>query len=1335
MIEHTEQAADISSLMEDVYPLSPMQLGIVFHVLFSPDSGAYLNQYVFSLRGKPDPVVLREAWQHVLDQRPVLRTAFVWEEVEHAVQVVFRRAVLPWESCDWRGHPAEEQQERLNLHLESQRRPFDLLRPPLMRVSLIRRAEEEFDLVWSFHHLVLDGWSLSLVLQDVLTSYDALLRRTVPVLPRRRPYHDYIAWLLRQDLAAAEAYWRGALAGLASPTPLGVDRAPEAAPAEQAAFGTTERLLPTDATEGLQAFARQHKLTVNTLVQGAWGLLLSRYAGEEDVVFGAVVTGRPPELVGMEAMVGLFVNTIPVRVRVESGTRVDEWLRGLQAQQLEARRYEYTPLSQVLRWSGVPAGAPLFESIVAFENHPIEEMDGGDSRGFAVAGWSRSSQGHYPLALVVLPGKRMSLQVEYDAGRIGAGAAQGMANHLETVLEAVVADPARRLSELSLLRGAERAQVLEAWSAHRGRISPRLPHPRADRGAGRAHARTRRPCSSARRSLTYAELESGSNRLAHHLRRARAWAPETRVGICLERGVEMVVAVLAVLKAGGAYVPLDPAHPAERLARRARRCGRVRAGDARAVAERGSRRSRARSSAWTATPRRSRANPARRCRAGADAARLPPTSSTPPAPPARPKGVVVEHGSLAQLRCRPCGGAFGPRPGTWRWRWRASPSTSGCSRSWCRWSAGRGAPAAAGADTATRAAWWRSCAPRGCSHAVPALMRQIVAAARRAGPRRRGRDAPGVLRRRGGDARPAAGDARGFPQARLCVLYGPTETTVLSTSYVVRRARVPGRWADDRAAAGERAAVRAGRRGGAGCRWGCRGSCTWAARGGARLPGRPELTAERFVPDPFGGGAGARLYRTGDRVRWLRRRGAGVPGADWTRRSRCAASASSRARSRRRCWSCRGCGRRWWWCGRTRRGRGAWWPTWCPRTERECSAPELRERLAARLPEYMVPARSWCWSALPLNANGKLDRRALPAPERRRRGAVRGAAERRRRRCWRGSGRRCWEWSGWGWRTSFFELGGHSLLATQVVSRARQAFGVEVPLRALFEAPTVAGLAGRIEALRGAGRRAAPPIERVPREGPLPLSFAQQRLWLVDRLEPGSAAYNMPFALRLRGALDARGAAGEPGRAGAAARDAAHHVRGARTAGPCRWSTAPRRCRCRVLDLRGLPDAERGAARRSGWPPRRRCARSTWRAGRCCGARCCAWARRTTCCSSRCTTSSATAGACEVLVREVSALYAAFSRGEEPPLPELPVQYADFAVWQREWLSGEVLEAQVGYWRERAGRRAAAAGDPHGPPARGRGRARARGATASPSRRSCRGSCGRSRGARARRCS
>ncbi|HEX2094823.1 MAG TPA: amino acid adenylation domain-containing protein, partial [Longimicrobiaceae bacterium] len=971
MSTHTDPAADPFSGVENVYVLSPVQFGMVFHDLYSPDSGAYLNQYVFSLRGRLDPRVLRQAWEHVLLHCPVLRTAVVWEGVAQPVQVVFRRAALPWEAHDWRGSPGGEQQAQLHRFLEGQRGSrFDLLRPPLMRLALLQLGDEAFELVWSYHHVLLDGWSISLVLQDVLTCYDSLRRGSVPVLPRRRPYHDYIAWLQRQDLSAAEAYWRSTLEGFISPTPLGVDRAPGVTPAGQTAFGTTERHLSVRATGGLRAFAKQHRLTVNTLVQGAWGLLLSRYSGEEDVVFGATVAGRPPGMAGMEAMVGLFINTLPVRLRVEGWRRMDGWLRQLQTEQLDARAYEYSPLPEVRRWSEVPAGVPLFESIVAFENHPIEEMEGGGARGFAVVGWSRSGQGHYPLALLVLPGERTSLQLEYDGVRIAAEAAERMMGHLEAVLEVMVAGPAQRLSEVSLLRDSERIQVLEAWNDTVAVYPQACIHELVSMQAART------PDSIAvvfeGGSLTYTELEMRSNRLAHHLRRLGVGA-EVRVGVCAERSAELVVALLGTLKAGGAYVPLDPSYPAERLAfmlRDARppvlltRAGLspgLPAGDAAVLCLD---RDADRIEAESAAPLAQRVDP------DALAYVIYTSGST-----GRPKGAMNAHrgvvnrllwmqeaygldASDAVLQKTP----FSFDVSVWELFW---PLLAGARLVLAR-PGGHRDPA-----------YLAEVVERECVttlHFVPPMLDAFLEGAEveRCGSVRR------VVC--SGEALPWELTERFFaalPRAELHNLYGPTEAAVDVTYHAcgseagrvvpigrpVANTRV---YVLDR----EMNALPAGVPG---------ELYIGGVQVGRGYLGRAGLTAERFVPDPYGA-AGGRLYRTGDRARWLHAgeveylgrtdhqvkvRGFRIePGEieaalrEHTGVREATVVAREDGPGDRRLVAYLALDG----------GAGA--------TSREVQA-----YLAERLPEHMVPSAVVLLERLPLNANGKIDRSALPPPE------------------------------------------------------------------------------------------------------------------------------------------------------------------------------------------------------------------------------------------------------------------------------------------------------------------------------------------------------------------
>ncbi|RMF26124.1 MAG: non-ribosomal peptide synthetase, partial [Chloroflexi bacterium] len=283
--------------VQDFYPLSPMQQGMLFHSLLAPEAGMYIEQLSCTLRGDLDVSAFTRAWQRVVDRHPILRTAFIGEGLKEPIQVVHRRVRLPIEQQDWRTLPPAEQEARLERFLEAERqRGFQLSKPPLMRLALIRVEERAYKFVWTHHHLLMDGWSLPILLQEVLAFYEAFRQGRDLYLPPSRPYRDYIVWLKKQDMARAEAFWRRLLKGFTAPTPLTVDRRPagdgDGSPPEETDYRKLDILLSAETTAALQALARQHQLTLNTLVQGAWALLLSRYSGEDDVVFGATVSGR-----------------------------------------------------------------------------------------------------------------------------------------------------------------------------------------------------------------------------------------------------------------------------------------------------------------------------------------------------------------------------------------------------------------------------------------------------------------------------------------------------------------------------------------------------------------------------------------------------------------------------------------------------------------------------------------------------------------------------------------------------------------------------------------------------------------------------------------------------------------------------------------------------------------------------------------------------------------------------------------------------------------------------------------------------------------------------------
>ncbi|MEW5928456.1 MAG: condensation domain-containing protein, partial [Gemmatimonadota bacterium] len=535
---------------------------MLFHALYAPESGVYVGQFGFVLEGPLDVPALERAWWGVVERHEALRAGFAWEGLPRPVQVVRRAAELPFRVEDWRGLDAAERQARLARHLETDRSAgFELGRVPLMRLALFRVGEAEHRLVWTHHHLVVDGWSLSLIFRDVLAAYGAHARGKAPRPAPGRRYRDYVAWLERQDRSGAERFWRRTLAGFEVPTPFPVER--RAGGAEWG-HGMAHLLLGEEPTRALQERARGLGVTMGTLVQGAWALLLGRYAGEEDVVFGATVSGRPPELPGVEETVGLFINTLPVRVRLDGGVRVGDWLARLQRGQVEAREHEYAPLVEVQRWSDVPSGEALFRSLVVFENYPVDQVaaEAADGPGgLRVRAELADERTSYPLVLTAHVGARLKAELRYDGVRVEPEAVERLAGHLEVLLEVLAADPERRLSEVSLLRDAEWAQ-LRAWNDTAAEFPRACIHDLFGEQASRTPAAT-----AVRRGdevLDYAGLERRSSRLAHLLRR-HGVGPETRVGVCMERGVDAVAAILSVLKAGGAYVPLDPANPAARL--------------------------------------------------------------------------------------------------------------------------------------------------------------------------------------------------------------------------------------------------------------------------------------------------------------------------------------------------------------------------------------------------------------------------------------------------------------------------------------------------------------------------------------------------------------------------------------------------------------------------------------------------------------------------------------------------------------------------------------------------------------------------------------------------
>ncbi|NOK35298.1 non-ribosomal peptide synthase/polyketide synthase, partial [Corallococcus exercitus] len=1252
--------------IEDLYPLSPTQQGMLFHALVSPGSDVYLLQNSWAVHSALDLEALSRAWHATFQRHPALRSSFHWKELDAPVQLVHAQVPNTFEALDWRACSPAEQQARLEQAILDERRAgFDFTRAPLMRLRAFRLQDTVWRLLFSHHHLMMDGWSLGLVLREVFALYDALRQGQAPALPASLPFRDYLDWLRQRDTSGDESFWRGYLAGFRVPTPLPGDTRTGPAPGTHASHPLLEKHLTPEASAALQGFARQHQLTLNTVALATWALVLASYSGEEDVVFGTTLSGRPPELTGSEAMVGMFINTLPLRVRVPApDTALLPWLKALQEQVAEARQYEFSPLVQVQAWSDLPRGTQLFDSLLVVENYPIDESLRQRSLSLDVRDHHSVERSNYPLGLGIIPGAQVRLLLFHDAPRFPHEAMVRLLEHWRIALEGLASRPQGRLGDLSLLSDAERHQVLVEWN----------PAPPTDTAVPLVHRRfearvARAPDAPALEhggeTLTYAELNARANQLARHLRRLGV-GPELRVALFLERSVDLVVAMLATLKAGGAWLALDPALPSERLTFIAEDAGAPvlvthsalehlidRRGYVLLVDEHADRIEREAEGnlddAWE------------------DASRLAYVIYT-SGSTGRPKGTLLTHGGLCNTAVG-AGRAHGYREDSRVLQFANASFDASVCEVFATLLSGA-CLVLANADDLLPVEPLRALLVDRAISAVtltPTVLAQLEP-----------RDLPGLQTVISAGEALSPEVARRWSEGRtLLNAYGPTEATICAT---ISGPVEPGRPSIGRPLPGAQVYVLDARL--EPVAPGMAGELYVGGLGVARgYLGRQDLTAERFVPNPFAAHAGARMYRTGDRARWLpdgeleylgridfqvKLRGFRIELGEVESALRASPDVRDAVVVLRE----------------DSPGDKRLVAYVVPAPESRVEPRALRDLLTSRLPDYMVPAAYVALEALPLSTSGKVDRQALPVPD----GtgaatteylAPRTAIEQGVAAIWR-------EVLGVeqvGLQDEFMALGGHSLLATQVISRVRAAFGVELPLRALFESASLEELARRVEAAtRDVTSLKLPPLRRASRDQPLPLSFSQQRLWFLEQLEPGLATYHMPAAIRVKGPLDTdafeRGLA-EIIRRHDVLRTTLHASGGeAFQVVSDRWDWhLPR------VDLSALPGEQREAEVR-----RMALAEATKPFDLTRGP------------LLRLSLLKLAEGehqlivvmhhiiadgwSITVLIQELSALYAAFVQGRPSPLPELAVQYADYAVWQREWLREEELERQLSYWRQ-----------------------------------------------------
>jgi surfactin family lipopeptide synthetase C len=1047
--------------IETIYKLSPLQEGMLFHTLRDPASGVYIVQYSCTLRGELDVVAFERAWQRVIDRQPVLRTAFIWEDIDDPVQVVQSPVKAPLGRQDWRNMLRGEQEERLQAYLQiDRRRGFELANAPLMRFILIQIADHEYYFVWSFHHILLDGWSVPIILKKVFNYYDAIQQGKELHIEQERPYRDYITWLQQRDISGDKEFWQRTLKGFTEPVILANGRPSEDSIGLERCDTESVSLSVTE-TDSLQRFARGRQLTVNTIMQGAWALLLSRHADREDIVYGTTLSGRPTDLAGVESMVGLFINTLPIRIQLPPHMSLISWLSEIQNDQVKMREFQYSPLVKVQSWSGLPGNIPMFESILVFENYPIDSSLNTYPANLKIDSFRNFEHTNFPIAMVVTPGQELLLKVLYHTNRFEASTIKQMLARFVNLLRVIISTPERRLSDINLLSAEEDRRLLIELN------QTQTSYPRDATVVESFESQVARAPEAGAiviggAELSYLELNRRANQFAHYLI-SKGIRPEVRAAIYMRRGTEMIVAMIAILKAGGVYVPLDPDYPAERLAYMLKDAEVAVVLTQQSLVERLPKYGGLTLCLDTQEgdfAKHSAANPPPSCIVD-NLAYVMYTSGT----TGKPKGICVTHRAIIRLV-------------------KSTNYVSLTERDVML----QMAPVSF--DAATFEIW--GALLNGGKLALytghSAVAAEIGTAIKQYGVTTLWLTAglfhltvdEGLEELKGVEQLLAGGDVLSVRHTKKCLQeagigrlingYGPTEGTTFTCCHIMTSpedigASVPiGKPIANTQVYLTDTSLRP-------VPIGVNGELHIGGDGLARgYLGKPELTAEQFIPNPFSNERGSRLYKTGDMARYrptveieflyrtdhqVKLRGFRVELEEIE------ATLMRHPDVQTAVITARG----------VDSGERQLIAYVVLKDQRRTGVGELRDFLKEFLPTYMMPSGIVLTNALPLTANGKVDRRSLPiAEEPRPETQMEGAAPRTETeemlvKIWA-------EVLGIkhvGIHDNFFDLGGHSLLATRLISRVREKLCLELPVNVFLlkvfsaDASTVEGMAKAIE--------------------------------------------------------------------------------------------------------------------------------------------------------------------------------------------------------------------------------------------------------------------------------
>ncbi|MFI5343201.1 MAG: amino acid adenylation domain-containing protein [Chlamydiales bacterium] len=1092
--------------VKEAYPLSSLQKGILYHALKDPRSGDYIVRSAFVIEGPFNRQHLKTAWKELVNQYEILRTSFLWEPVEEPIQMVHEHLELHWEEWDWQ-NISDWRYALEKLFTAEGEKGFDLTQAPLMRFYLIQLTPENTLFVWVHHHLLLDGWSAA-ILMSKLADYYQRLGNNAP-LPTQLPvrYRDYIAWLMEQSQERAKAYWSNYLEGFSEPTILLIKKiVPDHATFQLA---TQELLFNEVETQNLNNWTKQHGITLNTLFQGAWGLILQRYTGQNDIVFGNVVSGRASALARIQEQVGLLINTLPLRIQFKEEMNGLSYLQRIQNALSTSQQYDYASLGQIQTWAGFNVQTPLIDHLFVFENYPIETVQESenalDMREIIVR-----EQTNYTLNVLVAPGPQISFRLLFDERFYAKTELERLMEHFKRAMEQLTKNPMHSIRDYEILTLAERQKILVEWNetAHdypRDKTIQQLFEEQVERTPNHIAV------IDEEQQLTYRELNERSNQLAHYLR-SKGIEPDSLVAIACERSIEMIVGILAILKAGGAYVPLDPSYPIMRLKY--------------ILDDTGTNFLLTQSRLKEALPQTSAiiieldhlefltgypvVNPAYLAKANHLAYVIYTSGST-----GQPKGVMIEQRSVLRLVINT---NYIQITSSDKFAYASSPSFDATTfEIWGALLHGA-AVFVVPSNVLLQAQQW--------AHLIRKNELTILWLTARLFDHIANEDPTAFQSLK---YLIIGGEKISFDSVKKVICsgapeyflngYGPTEMTTFATTFSMtnelRNREIPiGRPIANTQTYILDSSLHP-------VPIGVIGELFIGGDGLARgYLNQPELTKERFIENPFvidkdRDHDRKRLYRTGDLCRYLedgnieyvgridqqvKIRGFRVEPGEIEATLLSHPSIQEAVVLARE--------------DEADNKRLAAYYIAKPKIPLETRS--LRDYLKQRLPAYMVPSFFIALEALPLTLNGKLDTKALPLPEvgeiHRAYVAPRTPTEQMLAEIWQ----HILHLYQVGIYDNFFELGGHSLLATQMIVRAQKILNVELPIQQLFKTPTIAELSRFLEQV---DQKALIPLAPVKRPDHIPLSFAQQRLWFLDRLEPGSSFYNISMAICLEGEL------------------------------------------------------------------------------------------------------------------------------------------------------------------------------------------------------------------------